>query len=384
MKLRLKYMLEKLIQAALGLFYIFPVSQNKILFSSFSGRQYSDSPKRISDAMLNYKKECQRVWAFTEPEKYRYLEEQGIKVVKFKSLSFLYHAMTCRVYVDNVEFWSILKFRKEQMVLQTWHGGGAYKRIGADRLDVSDAELRHVVDKMRKNTVFVSSCKAFTDYVIHGAFKYGGEIMEVGLPRNDELVGDGGIDRDELRCELGIAGDSKVVLYAPTFRNSLTVDLYDVDMDRLRNALKCRFGGEWTVLLRLHYYMSGKHLAADGKFVVDVTSYPDMQHLLKLADVLVTDYSSTLWDFSLMKKPCFVYANDLEEYCTERNFYLPIEKWPFPVASGNDALEEAILNFDEAAYDAAVDAHMELLGSTETGRATELICERICKHIKEG
>lgn len=384
-KLRLKYMLEHLIQTSLRVFHIFPIRSGRILFSAFSGRQYSDSPRRISDALLTSHPEYEQIWAFTEPEKYRFLEEKGIRVVKFKSLAYLFYAMTCNVFVDNVEFWSILRFRPEQMILQTWHGGGCYKRVGSDRLDVGDLELQHVVRKMAQNTLFVSSCREFTRNVIRGAFGYRGEVLEVGLPRNDELIRGSGADLGDLRQKLGIPEGNRVVLYAPTFRKSLTTDLYDVDMERLRDALSRRFGGEWTVVLRLHYYMSEQILsAARGDHVVDATAYPDMQDLLRLADVLLTDYSSSLWDFSLMNKPAFVYANDLADYCTERNFYMPIEQWPFPKAVGNDSLEQEILGFREDVYRQAVAQHHAALGSTETGEATGLVCERIDKHIKEG
>lgn len=385
MKLRLKYLLESLLQITLQLFRIFPIKSNRVLFSAFSGRQYSDSPKRISEMLQAMHPEYELIWAFNEPKSFSFLNAKGIKTVKFKSLEYLFYAMTCQVFVDNVEFWSILKFRPQQMVLQTWHGGGCYKRVGADRLDVSEPELQHVIKKMRKNTLFLSSCKAFSERVVKGAFGYEGEIYEIGLPRNDELIHGNGIDCDALREQLGIPHNYRIVLYAPTYRKSLSQNLYDVDLLRLRKALSQRFGGEWCIILRLHYYMSNQAFqSSEEGYIVDATAYPDMQHLLQLADVLLTDYSSTLWDFSLMYKPAFIYANDLKDYCTERNFYVPIEQWPFPRASCNDSLEDIILNFDENVYRKAVAWHHEQLGNTETGEATQLVCNRIEQIIEEG
>lgn len=383
MKLHLKYLIEKVIQVIICAFRIFPIRKKRILFSSFSGRQYSDSPKRISDYLLEFYPEYEQIWAFVEPDKFSYVKDKGIKVVRFKSFVYLYYVITCNVFVDNVESWSILTFRPKQMVLQTWHGGGCYKRVGSDRLDVSRSENDHVVYKMRKNTLFISSCKLFTENVIRGAFGYSGEVLEIGLPRNDELLQKEKRNMTFLREQLGIPVDKKVVLYAPTFRKSLTMDLYDVDMTRLRSALSRRFGGNWVVVLRLHYYMSEQRFELMEKdSIVDATDYPDMQDLLRLADVLLTDYSSSLWDFSLMKKPAFVYANDLEEYSTERNFYIPIEQWPFPVSAGNESLEQTILGFNEDEYAKAVELHHQRLGCVETGRATDLICQRIIGHIK--
>lgn len=383
MKLHLKYLIERIIQIILCVFRIFPIRKKRILFSSFSGRQYSDSPKRISDHLLKFCPEYEQIWAFVEPDKFYFVKDKGIKVVRFKSFAYLYYAITCNVFVDNVEFWSILTFRPNQMVLQTWHGGGCYKRVGSDRLDVTPSENDHVVRKMRKNTLFISSCKLFTENVIRRAFGYSGEVLEIGLPRNDELLQKEKMDMTFLREQLGIPAGKKIVLYAPTFRKSLTMDLYDVDLNRLRSALSRRFGGDWVVVLRLHYYMSEQRFELmENDLIVDATDYPDMQDLLRLADVLLTDYSSSLWDFSLMKKPAFVYANDLEEYCTERNFYVPIEQWPFPVSVGNESLEKVILGFNEDEYAKAVELHHHRLGSVETGCATDLVCQRIIGHIK--
>ena len=376
---RIKYAVEQGIQTALQAFRLLPL-QNRVCFSSFSGRQYSDSPRCISGQLLEEHPEIQQVWAFNEPEKFRFLEEKGIKVVKYKSMEYLYYVMTSKVYVDNVEFWSILKFRPGQMVLQTWHGGGAYKRVGGHRIDVNKRKQNHDMAKMNQINLFLSSSRAFTKYVIRGAYRYRGEVLECGLPRNDCLLSPA--PADKLRRELGIPGDARVLLYAPTFRNSHTLDLYDVDFPRLKNALEARFGGEWVILLRMHYYLSDRVQAIDLPWVQDVTDYPDMKDLLLCADVLLTDYSSCMWDFSLMHRPCFLYARDIAAYQGERDFYTPIESWPFPLAADNDELEQRILHFDENAYQAAVARHHADLGSTESGTAAKQCAARIAAFLK--
>ena len=381
MKQKIKYAVEHGIQNALQLFRLFPL-QNKVSFIAFSGRQYSDSPRRISKLLLKEHPEIQQVWAFNEPEKFRFLEEKGIKVVKYKSLVYLYHVMTSRVYVDNAEFWSILKFRPEQMVLQTWHGGGAYKRVGGHRIDVNQLEQQHAVEKMNKITLFLSSSKAFTDFVIRDAYQYRGEVLECGLPRNDDLIHPLPAARVRVRQTLDIPRGTRILLYAPTFRNSHSLDLYDVDFSRLKISLEAKFGGEWLILLLMHYYLADKAMEAQAPWLRNATDYPDMQDLLQYADVLLTDYSSCMWDFSLMHKPCFLYARDIAEYRGERDFYTPIESWPFPLASCNEELAQVIENFDEGAYHAAVDRHHEELGSTESGTAAKQCVDRIAAFLK--
>ena len=378
---RIKYAIERCIQTGLQIFRLLPL-QNKVSFISFSGRQYSDSPRCISEALLREHPETQQVWAFNEPEKFRFLEEKGIKIVKYKSLEYIYHVMTSRVYVDNAEFWSILKFRPGQMVLQTWHGGGAYKKVGGHRIDVNKRKQNHDMAKMNQINLFLSSSKAFTKYVIRGAYRYRGEILECGLPRNDALVFPDPAAAEAVRKALGIPADKKILLYAPTFRNSHTLDLYDVDLPRLKTALEARFGGEWMILLRMHYYLRDRVAAGGQPWVLDVTDYPDMKDLLLCSDALLTDYSSCMWDFSLLLRPCFLYARDIADYRGERDFYTPIEDWPFPLAWDNDTLEAAITRFDENAYQQAVARHHQELGSTESGTAAKQCVERIADFLQ--
>ena len=382
MKQRIKYAIEHGIQNALQLFRLLPL-QPRVNFIAFSGRQYSDSPRRISELLLREHPEIQQIWAFNEPEKFRFLEEQGIKVVKYKSLEYLYYVMTSKVYVDNAEFWSILKFRPGQMVLQTWHGGGAYKRVGGHRIDVNRREQQHAVEKMNKITLFLSSSRAFTDFVIRGAYQYKGEVLECGLPRNDDLLTSDAAVPAKVRQALEIPENAKILLYAPTFRNSHSLDLYDVDFARLKEALQSRFGGEWVILLRMHYYLSDKAMSSALPFLRNATDYPDMQDLLLSADVLLTDYSSCMWDFSLLHKPCFLYARDIAEYRGERDFYTPIESWPFPLAADNAELEQVIAQFDEKLYHEAVLRHHRDLGSTESGTAAKQCVDRIAVFLKQ-
>ena len=118
----------------------------------------------------------------------------------------------------------------------------------------------------------------------------------------------------------------------------------------------------------------------DAGRAIDATSYPDMQELLCAADILISDYSSTIWDFSLMKKPCFLYCPDLDYYMNyDRGTYTPIETWPGILCRSNEELEQAILHFNEEEYIKKVEKHHRDLGSYETGHACEQVCRRIAE-----
>ena len=131
----------------------------------------------------------------------------------------------------------------------------------------------------------------------------------------------------------------------------------------------------------MHYYLSDRAMASDAPYLRNATDYPDMQDLLQCADVLLTDYSSCMWDFSLMHRPCFLYARDIAAYKGERDFYTPIESWPFPLAANNDELAEVIAQFDADRYREAVLRHHRDLGSTESGTAAKQCVDRIMSFL---
>ncbi|MBQ6654668.1 MAG: CDP-glycerol glycerophosphotransferase family protein [Erysipelotrichaceae bacterium] len=368
--LKMKYLLEKLIKGMLKVFRLFPVVSNRVIFQSFSGRQYSDSPKAVSDYLRShYPSELEMIWAFRDPDRYDYLKNEGIITVRYKSLRYLYYALTCRVYVDNVEHWSILRFRPGQQVINTWHGGGTFKQVGADRRDIGELEKEHVIEKMDEVDWFVSTSRAFSEQTLRGSFHYRHEILECGMPRNDRLISGDESGNEELRKRLGLNG-KKAVLYAPTFRNSLSAAVCDLDENRLVEALSERFGGQWQLLVRWHYYLEDAAKPSLGRSVDDET---DMQQLLMISDVLVSDYSSCIWDYSILKKPCFLYAPDLKIYQQERTFYSDPSLWPAILAESNEQLAESIRNYDEGSYLRKVEEYHRLTGIRESGEAAETI-----------
>ena len=174
----------------------------------------------------------------------------------------------------------------------------------------------------------------------------------------------------------------KLALYAPTFRDDHNFAVYDLQADRILDALEKRFGGEWRLLLRYHdndkKTESGLNNVKSGR-VIDVTSLPDIQELLSFVDAGITDYSSWIYDFILGGKPGFIYARDIELYNNERGFYFTLEESPFPVAKNNDEMEENILKFDDARYRAEVKKFLEDKGCIDDGHAGERVASLITR-----
>lgn len=113
--------------------------------------------------------------------------------------------------------------------------------------------------------------------------------------------------------------------------------------------------------------------------VKNVSDYPDMQELLLISDVLITDYSSSIWDFSLMEKPCFLFMPDYNEYIDEREFYTPIQDWPYPASFSMEDLEDKIIKYDHEIAKKRILNHHIKLGICESGMASEIVGKEIVK-----
>lgn len=353
------------------------LDNNKIVFMSHKGKQYSCNPQYICEYLMKkYPGKFQMVWAFKEPEKFEYLKQKGIHVVRFESKNHINEMMTAKVIITNVDTFVYLPKKRGQIVLNTWHGGGAYKTCGF----MNPQNLRKRRQKMRfkrlysRINLYLSSSKLFSEQTIRDSRHFYGEILDIGMPRNDILINQNKPQiNTKVREYFGLNETVKLVLYAPTFRSEKENEEFpEPDFGMIEKALKQRFNGEWCTLFRQHHFYSSENAK-----VVSATDYPDMQELLYAADVLITDYSSSIWDFSLMFKPVFLYCPDLIKYQDERSFYMPIEEWPFILCKNNQELESNILNFDNDDYRKNVEKHHQVLGSYESGKATKIICERI-------
>ena len=350
-----------------------PVKKNRILFQSYREKQYSCSPRYICEELMRLCPEGLEIaWSFRKPENFKFLEEKGIRVLMAGSFEAIKYALTARVVCVNTYYKPTLPRRRGQIQLRTWHGGGAYKRVAeAEKLPL--IKKLSIRSQLRGANLYLSSSRAFTEQTIRGSFGYKGEVMEIGLPRNDILINGG--DKDTVRSELGLEPGEQLVLYAPTYRYDEVRHAFRLDTDALTDALSKRFGGKWVCAFRGHVFTKGKSEAS----VRDLTDYPDMQKLLLCADALVTDYSSCMWDMSLTGKPVFLYATDLDSYTEKRDFYTDIHTWPFPLSQNNEELARSIAAFDEADYAEKVKAHHAALGSCETGKASYLAAKRIAK-----
>lgn len=386
MKYYIKIVIIYFMRILLHVFYIFSVKKNRIMFSSFDGCNYGCNPKYIFEYMYKkYGNYYEYVWCINDrnkiPKKYKVISCSYLK------LPYLYYLLTSKVIVSNQPIVPIVSKKKEQLFINTCHGGGAYKKGGVNASFVTkpDKQCMTYMKNLRAGMTdyVISSCRAYTD-IFSTEIEYNidkSKFLPIGMPRNDLLFISGKEDLRAKVCSLfGIDGRKRIILYAPTYRgtyrNPTSVNL-KMNAVLLCEAVNQRFGGTSVLLYRHHIAEKGQIL--DG--VVDVSNYQDMQELLYVADVFITDYSSTVWDFSLTGKPGFLFTPDLHEYEDETAFHTPIELWPYSYALTMEVLCANILKYDVTEALQKIKAHHSLLGSYEKGTATVEFCKFMENHI---
>jgi CDP-glycerol glycerophosphotransferase len=355
---------------------LFPVKKNKIVISSYYGRGYSDSPKAIADELLRRNEGLDIVWLTDNPKSL----PEGVRAARYSGLGRIYELSTAKVWIDNCRKGA--RFKKSgQIYMQTWHGF-ALKRIEKDVVDkLPDPNYEAYAVRDSGQTDLIVSNSAHMTEIYKKSFWYSGEVAEFGSPRNDVLFRGGGA-REKVRRALGIDGSAMIVLYAPTFRVDHSLEPYRLDDAALVDALEARFGGRWVFVTRLHPNIARLSGELNYKNAVDATMYDDIQELLSASDAIISDYSSVIFDFALTGRPCFQYAADIDAYRRDRNFYIPLDKLPFPLSVTPDELCESIRNFNDGAFAEKWKSFAGQYGIIEDGQASRRCADWILEKIK--
>ncbi len=382
----IRYVKKTAIRCILFPIRVFPVKRNRITLINDVGYNYAGNPKAIAEYLCkHYSGKYDLFYSVNDVDKWSVSKNTGITPVRFNSLKYFYYVLTSNVLVTNSGGLSYIPLRKRQYVINTHHGGGAYKTAGIDMFGDSLFFRKDMLLQARQTNCFLSTNKRFTEVISKATLIPKEMFWEIGMPRNDRLVSKETDESERIKSRIGLKPGQKLVLYAPTYRKpsdnyykgSIAIQ-YGIDSETVCKALGKRFGGEWVFAFRLHPCVENKEeYIVDG--ALDLSEYEDMQELLEAADVLINDFSSSFWDYMLTGKPCFMYAPDLEHYVETTKVYTPVEQWPFPKSTNNEELEQSILNFNEECYKEACKKHYDDLGGCETGQATKLVCERIEK-----
>ena len=337
------------------------VDGNKVAFSSFKGAACSDSPLAIARALHELRPGTDIVFQLSD----RADAPEWVRRAAPGSLCWLRELATARVTVDNFNKPFFQRKLPGQKYIQTWHGDRGFKKVlydmdpGAGYPDYLDMDL-------------AVAGSDFCERMYRTAFRYEGEVMKTGLPRNDCLLKP--VDIIEARRQCDLPADKRVALYAPTFRDSRRGGAFkpDFDMDAALAALKDATGDDWVFVSRAHDQNTGVAGA-----VIDRTDFPEMALLMQASDLLITDYSSCAGDFPLLGRPVILFHSP-DRF--ERELYFDVEKSPFMIAHSQDELHALFGRLDGGAQNAR--EVLEYFGTHESGRSAYDVAERISRWLE--
>lgn len=368
-----------------------------IIFESFMGRSFGDSPKAIYEEMLQSEKfsDCKFIWAFKKPNEICLVCNSTLakaKLIKYGSSEYYESYASAGIWISNSRLPEYLQPKPEQKYIQTWHGT-TLKKLGYD-IDVEGGNAMNTKQELHEKydadaeryTALISPSPYMTD-IYRSMFNLkdhpNADIWELGYPRNDRLINATEQEISYLKMRFDIHDDKKVILYAPTWRDNQHTSgvgyTYEnpVDFDLLREKL----GEEYIILFRAHYFVANNFdfEKYDG-FVRDVSKVSDINDLYLISDILITDYSSVFFDFAILQRPIFFFMYDLEDYKDKlRGFYLKLEDLPGPVVMTETELASSIKNSQDSTYQ--FDEFNKKFNPYEDGESSRRVVERICNVI---
>jgi CDP-ribitol ribitolphosphotransferase len=294
-----------------------------------------------------------------------------------------YLLATARVFVVDDYFFPmyVIRPRPGTTFVQVWHASGAFKKFGYSVVDRSfgadEALLRRVPIHANYAVCLVSSMSVAAHYAEAFGQPLDRFVSHLGIPRTDVFFGAEKVSRlaASLRSRYALPAGRRVILYAPTFRGDSVAHARDaghLDLDVLHRVL----GEDHVVLLRLHPFVRDRQPVAPAHrgFAIDVSGHPDVNELMLVSDLLVTDYSSAIYEFSLLGRPILFLARDVEAYERERGFYFPFrEGVPGPIFETTEDLAAHIRagTFDPARVDAFRRASFDVADGRSTARVVD-------------
>ena len=353
--------------------------RDAVVYASFEGRQVSDSPRAIFDELVRREAPLEHLWVVRDGMA---RAPEGATLVREGSAEHYDALATARYVVANEDFPAWFERRPDQVAVQTL-AGTPFKQVGLDVENAHPTQKRfegawHGTSAQWQH---VLSPSTFATPILRRAFAIEGELHETGSPRADLLAAPGLEERSRaLRARLGLPDDRRVVLYAPTFRDHIVdhrgrprIDLH-LDIERLRAIA----GDDVVVLFRKHHLVFDPAPATPDGFVRDASGFGDGAELLLAADVLVTDYSSLLFDFALTGRPAVLFAHDLETYRDDvRGLYLDPERdVPYPLVRTTDELGETLRSLAPPDLTAFRERYCDLDDGAATARAVDAIFGR--------
>ena len=347
-----------------------PIDSKTILFYAFRRKGLCCNPKYIMEELIRcYPGEYNLYWISEWPKTVE--TGDGYTVIRLRSIGFYLLCGYAKFIITNDRLDETMIKRKGQVYINTWHGGGLFKKAGYDA--VGNEITEKMIRSFYSNNDYIIASSKKLEVIFQRAFRLDDyRVLPFGMPRSDVFYQKGVVKK--VREKLEIPSDINTVLYAPTCRLNTGNASYfpESEIEILLNALHRRFGGKWMFLFKMHYFAESVLYKEIPEKVMCCNDYYDTQELLCGMDVLITDYSSLLWDYSLLDRPAFRYAPDLEIYIDkERDFYLEYDKWPFSYACNTKALYRQIEKFDLEEYRKNLEEFRIIIGNFDKGKSAQ-------------
>ena len=360
----------------LHLFRILPVNKCKIVFLSYNGMGYGDNPKFIAEEIIKQEYRYDLVWIVKNMDD---VLPDSIRKVRWGSLQAKYELFTAKIIINNCKSNPHHEKKRSQYYIQTWHGGFPMKYI--------EKEIELTLDSwyvaLSKSDSAVTDLMLSSDSLLSGIMKdffwYNGEILEKGIPRNDLYFNATQDDIRAVKKKYKFPLGKKIMVYAPTFRDDNRIDVYSLDVESVLKELERLTRDEWIGLIRLHpnVYNQDSVFCFSEK-VLNASRYPDPQEIFLVSDFCITDYSSLMADFVMMKKPVIRYAPDYDDYIKTRPLRPIYQDLPFPICYSNQEVINTIRNFDSLSYERKVSAYFSRnVHFFDSGHASEEVVSRI-------
>lgn len=366
---------------------LLPVQNNTYFFQSYLARALSDSPRALYEYIAANDSKARMVWSLND---INVPVLSNTTTVRPGSLAHYYYLARAKFIISNTGLADGFEKRKSQIHLQTWHGSPV-KRVGRDKgLDDSQRKVRGVGET--KNLSGFARRVSMWDYLIAAnslsaqafstAWRFGGEMLCMGYPRNDALLDDAWVieKRAAVRREFGIPEDHTVALWAPTWTDDAPkvagrrLFTLPIDLSEVARTEKL------TILVKLHYLVADS-LDDSGlgiKFI-NVSDWDDVNDLFPASDVLISDFSGVIPDYALTGKPVIIYSPDFDKYMSTRGTYVDLETaGPGPVVRTQTELFQRLSNLEwQKEFNSQREAFAEIYREYETGHACESVVNRV-------
>jgi len=370
------------------------VDSNTIVFESFGGKNYSDSPKYIYEYMQKNYPKLNYIWVFNNPDKN--VITGNAEKVKKGSKEYYDAYSKAKFWVSNARLPLYLNKKENQIYIQTWHGT-PLKRLANDMKVVrmpgtTTANYKKNFYAETSRWDYLVSPNRYSTNIFKTAFWMDEErTWEIGYPRNDVLVNRSDDQEyiNQIKKDLNLPEGKKVIMYAPTWRDDEFVKkgqyLFDLKIN-LENLQK-ELGENYVILLRMHYLIANAlDLNGYEDFAIDVSNYSDISELYLISDALITDYSSVMFDFGILKRPQYFFAYDIEKYDKGlRGFYMDyMNDLPGEIITDEFKLALELKNIDEhkEKYKDKIEKFYNKFCSLEKGQSSKFIGDYIHEKTK--